>query len=90
MSADGKTAIVCDPEGDMIHVADVAARKIAWTLDGLGSPRGVNISPDGKTAFVTLAGGRDDGHRRSRDAKADAAVKVEKSPDGVWYGPAPK
>ena len=90
MSADGKTAIVCDPEGDMIHVADVAARKIAWTLDGLGSPRGVNISPDGKTAFVTLARDETMGVVDLETRKLTRRVKVEKSPDGVWYGPAPK
>ncbi|HET9369172.1 MAG TPA: hypothetical protein VFO19_02965 [Vicinamibacterales bacterium] len=48
-SADGRTAIVCDPKGDRLHVADVRARNVVWTLYGLGSPRGVNISPDGGT-----------------------------------------
>ena len=35
-----RTAIVCDPQGNAIHVIDVAARKQLWKLDGLGSPRG--------------------------------------------------
>ena len=26
ISADGKTAIICDPQGNAIHVADVATR----------------------------------------------------------------
>jgi YVTN family beta-propeller protein len=39
MSADGRTAIICDPQADRLHVADVAQRKVTWTLDALGSPR---------------------------------------------------
>ena len=68
----------------------MATRKIAWTLDGLGSPRGVNISPDGKTAFVTLAKDETMGIVDLETRKLTRRVKVEKSPDGVWYGPAPK
>jgi YVTN family beta-propeller protein len=86
MSKDGRTAIVCDPKGDRIHVADVAARKIAWTLDGLGSPRGVNIAPDGKTAFVTLAADETMGVIDLETRKLTRKIKVERSPDGVWYG----
>jgi len=41
ISPDGRTAIICDPQGNAIHVADVALRKVVWKLDGLGSPRGV-------------------------------------------------
>ena len=72
MSADGKTAIVCDPEGDMIHVADVAARKIA--LD----PRRPRLASWRQYLARRQDGvrharqGRDDGHRRFGDEKADA------------------
>ena len=45
MSTDGLTAIICDPEGDKLHIADVRARKVIWTRDAIGSPRGVNIAP---------------------------------------------
>jgi YVTN family beta-propeller protein len=90
MSPDGKTAIVCDPKGDKLHVADVATRKVIWTLDGIGSPRGVNISPDGKTAFVTLAADETMGVVDLETRRLTRKVKVEKSPDGVWYGPVPK
>jgi DNA-binding beta-propeller fold protein YncE len=55
ISADGKTTIICDPQGNAIHVANVATRKPVWKLDALGSPRGVTIAPDGRTAIVTLA-----------------------------------
>lgn len=90
MSDDGKTAIICDPEGDKIHVADVAQRKVIWTLDSLGSPRGVDISPDGKTAFVTLATDETMGIVDLETRKLVRKIKVEKSPDGVWFGVAPK
>lgn len=90
MSKDGRTAIVCDPKGDRIHVADVAQRKVTWTLDGIGSPRGVNIAPDGKTAFVTLAADETMGVIDLEKRTLLRKIKVERSPDGVWYGPAPK
>ena len=90
MSADGKTAIICDPQADKIHVADVAARKVSWTLDQLGSPRGVNIAPDGKTAFVTLAADETMGVVDLEARKLTRKIKVEKSPDGVWFGAPPR
>jgi len=90
MSKDGKTAIVCDPQGDKLHVADVSQRKVIWTLDGIGSPRGVNIAPDGRTAFVTLAADETMGVIDLETHKLTRKIKVEKSPDGVWYGPAPR
>lgn len=90
ISNDGKTAIICDPKGDKLAVADVATRKILWTLDGIGSPRGVNIAPDGKTAFVTLAADETMGVVDLVARKLTRKVKVEKSPDGVWYGRVPK
>jgi YVTN family beta-propeller protein len=89
MSRDGRTAIVCDPQGDKLHVADVQQRKIVWTLDGLGSPRGVNIAPDGKTAFVTLAADETMGVIDLETRKLTRKIKVQQSPDGVWYGPNP-
>jgi YVTN family beta-propeller protein len=89
MSRHGRTAIVCDPQGDKLHVADVQQRKIVWTLDGLGSPRGVNIAPDGKTAFVTLAADETMGVIDLETRKLTRKIKVQQSPDGVWYGPNP-
>jgi YVTN family beta-propeller protein len=90
ISADGRVAIICDPQGDRIHVADVASRKVLWTLDGLGSPRGINIAPDGRTAFVTLAADQTVGIIDLTQRKLARKVGVGASPDGVWYGPAPR
>ena len=87
MSADGRTAIICDPAGDGISVVDVATRKVMWSLNGIGSPRGVNVAPDGKTAFVTLAADETMGVIDLEARKITRKIKVEKSPDGVWYGP---
>lgn len=89
ISNDGRTAIVCDPKGNKIHVADVNARRVMWTLD-LGSPRGVNIAPDGKSAFVTLAAEDAMGVVDLEARRLTRTVKVERSPDGVWFGPAVK
>jgi YVTN family beta-propeller protein len=90
ISNDGRTAIICDPKGDKLAIADVATRKVVWTLDGIGSPRGVNIAPDGRTAFVTLAADETMGVVDLVARKLTRKVKVERSPDGVWYGRAPK
>jgi YVTN family beta-propeller protein len=90
ISNDGRIAIVCDPKGDRLHVADVGTRKVIWTLDGIGSPRGVNIAPDGKTAFVTLAADETMGVIDLEARKLTRKIKVERSPDGVWYGPPPR
>ena len=87
ISADGKTAIICDPQGNAIHVADVASRKVVWKLDALGSPRGVTISPDGRTAFVTLADDPAVGVIDLVERKLVRKIGVGASPDGVGYGP---
>jgi YVTN family beta-propeller protein len=90
ISADGRIAIICDPQADKLHIADVAQRKVIWTLEGIGSPRGVNIAPDGKTAFVTLAADQTMGVIDLEQRKLTRKVPVGASPDGVWYGPAPR
>jgi YVTN family beta-propeller protein len=90
ISANGALAIICDPQGDKVHVADVAQRKVLWSLDALGSLRGVSISPDASTAFITLNG---DKSVAVVDLAARKVVKkfpVGESPDGVAYGPAPR
>ncbi|HKS04936.1 MAG TPA: hypothetical protein VJR92_01375 [Gemmatimonadaceae bacterium] len=89
-SDDGKIAIICDPQGDKIVVADIAQRKVLWSLDGIGSPRGVNIAADGKTAFVTLAADNTMGIVDLEARKLTRKIPVGSSPDGVWYGPAPR
>ena len=66
---------------------DVITRKLIGEVGGLGSPRGVIVAPDNRTAFVTVA-----------DSPAVVAIDlVEKrelmrvpvgaSPDGVAYHP---
>jgi YVTN family beta-propeller protein len=90
ISNDGKTAIICDPQGDRIHVADVALRKVIWTLGPLGSPRGVTIAPDGRTAFVALAEDPSMGVVDLVERKLTRKVTVGASPDGVGYGPIPR
>jgi DNA-binding beta-propeller fold protein YncE len=90
ISKDGKTAIICDAEGDKLHIADAVQRKVIWTLDRVGAPRGVNIAPDGKTAFVTLANDDTMGVVDLEARTLTRRVKVQRSPDGVWFGPRPR
>ena len=89
-SADNKLVMICDPQGDHLYVADVATRKVIWSLSGIGSPRGVNIAPDGKTAFVTLAADETMGVVDLEKRAITRKIRVGTSPDGVWYGPAPR
>jgi YVTN family beta-propeller protein len=67
----------------------VATRAIAWKLEGLASPRGVSIAPDGKTAFVTLADDPSVGLVVMTTHKLVRTIPVGASPDGVGYGPTP-
>ena len=46
--------------------------------------------PDGRSAFVTLAADETMGVIDLEARKLTRKVKVEKSPDGVWFGPTPK
>ena len=67
----------------------MATRTVAWKLDGLASPRGVSIAPDGKTAFVTLADDPSVGLVDMTAKKLVRTIPVGASPDGVGYGPTP-
>ena len=61
--------------------------RLAWTLDGLASPRGVSIAPDSRTAFVTLADDPSVGIVDMTSHKLVRTIPVGASPDGVGYGP---
>ena len=65
----------------------IATRKVVWKLDSLGSPRGVTIAPDGRTAFVTLADDPAVGVIDLVERKLVRKIGVGASPDGVAYGP---
>ena len=65
----------------------MATRKVTWKLDALGSPRGVTIAPDGRTAFVTLADDPAVGVIDLVERKLVRKIGVGASPDGVGYGP---
>jgi YVTN family beta-propeller protein len=90
ISSTGRTAIVTDPEADRLYVADAAERRLLWMLDGIGAPRGVTIAPDGGSAFVTLAGDEAVGVVDLNARRITRKIRVQRSPDGVAYGPAPR
>ena len=54
---------------------------MVWTLDGIGSPLGVNIAPDGRTAFVTLAADETMGVVDLEARKLTRRIKVQQAPD---------
>ena len=83
-SPDGRLVAIVDGQADRLVVADVASHAIVGSV-ALPAPRGVAISPDSRTAYVTLAGGE--------LAVIDLAgfselrrFRVQASPDGVAVG----
>ena len=83
-SPDGRRVAIVDGMGDRLVVADVATHTVTGSIV-LPAPRGVAISPDSRTAYVTLAGGE--------LAIIDLVtmtelrrIAVQASPDGVAVG----
>jgi YVTN family beta-propeller protein len=90
ISSDGKTAIICDPKGR--QAGDRGRGHAQSCVDARRhrlAPRRQH-RPDGRTAFVTLAADETMGIVDLVARKLTRKVKVEKSPDGVWYGRVPK
>ncbi|HEY4303437.1 MAG TPA: YncE family protein [Gemmatimonadaceae bacterium] len=85
----GNTVVFCDPKANKIWIAGAHTRKITGSIDGLGSPRGVKIAADNRTAYVTLGADNAVASIDLIDRKVNWSVPVGKSPDGVWYGPKP-
>lgn len=83
-SPDGRRIAIVDGMGGKLVIADVASHAIAGEIE-LEEPRGVAISPDNRTAYVTLAAGKlavvD-----IQDFKLIRTLDVQASPDGVGAG----
>jgi YVTN family beta-propeller protein len=92
ITSDGKTAIITDPVSAVVRFFNTATRaelgRISFAADSLVStaevpgspcPEGVTLTPDGKTAFVTLQG-------RNRVVAIDVASRtvLATMPTGVW------
>jgi YVTN family beta-propeller protein len=92
ITPDGRTAVITDPPGAAVRFVDVATReeagRVTFAADSLvptaefpGSPcpEGVIVTPDGRTAFVTLQG-------RNRVVAIDVAAHtvVATMPTGTW------
>jgi YVTN family beta-propeller protein len=92
ITSDGKTAIVTDPASAVVRFFNTATRaelgRLTFAADSLvptaevpGSPcpEGVTLTPDGRTAFVTLQG-------RNRVVAIDVASRtvLATMPTGVW------
>jgi YVTN family beta-propeller protein len=86
ISSDGSIAAVCDPQGNKVVVVDAKTRKVLGNIESLGSPRGVIIAPDNRTAYVTL--GRDNAvvGLDLATLKEIWRSPVGTSPDGVGFG----
>ena len=83
-SPDGARVAIVDGMGNHLLIADVASKRIV-TRDPLDSPRGVAITEDNRTAWVTLGGGQ------VVEVDMDAGtvlrtIPVQASPDGVGVG----
>ena len=83
-SPDGRVMAIVDGRGNQLLVADVATHRITGSI-GLNGPRGVTISADNRTAYVTQGSGA--------LAVVDLvqlnllrSIPVQVSPDGVGAG----
>ena len=57
ISPDGRYAVVPQPQGDVVRVFDLAARRELGVIEvGAAGPVGTAVSPDGRTAYVSLQG----------------------------------
>ena len=83
-SPDGRVMAIVDGQGNRLVIADVATHRVIGGVD-LDQPRGVQFSPNGRTAFVTLGGGS----LAVIDVASLSVVRmipVQASPDGVGVG----
>jgi DNA-binding beta-propeller fold protein YncE len=83
-SPDGRVMAIVDGKGGKLVLADVATHRILGNVDLL-EPRGVQFTPDSKTAYVTLGGGQ----LVVVDVATRSVLKtldVQASPDGVGVG----
>ena len=84
VTPDGRRMGIVDAQGGQLVIANVDTHEIAGRVN-LAEPRGVQFSPDSRTAFVTLAGGS----LAVIDMATMAVTRtlaVQASPDGVGVG----
>jgi YVTN family beta-propeller protein len=75
--------IVCDPEANRIALIDRASRTVVGEVAGLGSPRGVMIAADNRTALVTLGAEHAVAVIDLATRRVVKRIPVGQSPDGV-------
>lgn len=83
-SPDGRLVAIVDGQGNKLHIADVAEHRLIGAVDLLG-PRGVQFSPDSKTAYVTQGGGSV-AVIDIATLRVTRSIAVQVSPDGVGVG----
>lgn len=83
-SPDGRRMLIVDAMGHALRVADVASHSYVGSI-ALDSPRGAVVAADGRTAWVTLAGGSV-AVVDLVDMKVLRTLAVQASPDGVGVG----
>ena len=94
-SPDGKTAYVPNPKGGELVVVDVEKLTISKRISTVkdpndpagppAGPTGVFINPNGKWAYVSLAGATSIGIIDLAKGEVVARILVGKSPDGVGF-----
>lgn len=76
LTPDGLRAVVTSAWSSRISVVDVNSMKVLATLDAAAEPRGVTVTADGKTAYVSHLRGAD----LTRIDDLDAAPKLAAQP----------
>jgi YVTN family beta-propeller protein len=84
---DGKQVLISDPESNQVLVLDAAARKLLQRISVPGQPLGIQMSPDGKNAYVACAGAGQVAVIDLAKAAQVATIDVGPGPDGMAWVP---
>jgi YVTN family beta-propeller protein len=87
LSPDGKQLYISNGRGESVAVIDVAGRKVARLIDGVGPrPWGIAVSPDGKKVFTANGPSNDVSVVDVATGKVEKRIKVGGLPWGVAVG----
>ena len=87
LSPDGKQLYVSNGRGESIAVIDVAGRKVARLIDGVGArPWGIAAGADGKKVYTANGPSNDVSVVDVATGKVEKRIKVGGQPWGIAVG----
>jgi YVTN family beta-propeller protein len=82
---DGKRVLVSDPASNTLLVYDAATKELVRTLTMAAQPSGIQLTPDGKRAFVACAGAKQVQIVDLDKLAITSSVETGNVPDGLAY-----